>query len=92
MFSLIDKFENFLLALCTLSDNSFWKLFVTYFIFILMYAFFSKNLEKYLGYQNEVRLYDVVFILLVFAMFAWNSHYLYKVKVQIGTPSFKIKD
>ena len=92
MFSLIDKFENFLLALCTLSDNSFWKLFVTYFIFILMYTFFSKNLEKYLGYQNEVRLYDVVFMLLVFAMFAWNSHYLYKVKVQIGTPSLKIKD
>lgn len=92
MFSLIDNFKNFLLALCTLSDNSFWKLFVTYFIFILMYYFFSKNLEKYLGYQNEVRLYDVVFMLLVFAMFAWNSRYLYEVKVQIGTPSFKIKD
>lgn len=92
MIEIIQKIENFLLALCTLSDNSFWKLFVTYVIFMLIYALFTVNLEKYLGYENKVRFYDLIFMFLVFAMFTWNSYHLYLVKIQMGTPTFQIKD
>lgn len=87
----IEEIENFLLALCTLSDNSFFKLFLTYVVFAIMYSFLSFNIEKYLGLETKVRLYDLIFIVLLFAMFAWNSYHLHIVKVNTGTPSFKIK-
>lgn len=91
MIELIEKFENFLLALCTLSDNSFFKLFLTYAIFAVMYSFLSMNIEKYLGFKNETRIYDLVFICCLFAMFAWNSYHLYLVKVNSGVSAFTIK-
>ena len=91
MINILEKFENFLLALCTLSDNSFFKLFVTYVIFAVMYSFLSYNLEKYLGFETKVRTYDLVFIVVLFTVFAWNSYHLHTVKVQTGTPSFQIK-
>ena len=92
MIDLIQKFENFLLALCTLSDNSFLKLFITYVIFILIYTFFTVNIERYLGFENKVRIYDLIFMFLMFCMFAWNSYHLYNVKVSTGTPTFQVKE
>lgn len=91
MIGIIEKIENLLLALCSLSDNSFLKLFITYMIFAIMYGFLSFHIEKYLGFENKTRLYDLIFIVLLFAMFAWNSYHLHIVKVNTGTPSFKIK-
>jgi hypothetical protein len=91
MIKIIEEIENFLLALCALSDNSFFKLFLTYAIFAILYTFLTTNIEKYLGFKNEVRLYDLIFIVCLFAMFAWNSYHLHIVKVNTGTPSFKIK-
>lgn len=91
MINLIERFENFLLALCTLSDNSFLKLFITYVIFMLIFIFFTVNIEKYLGFETKVRLYDLIFMFLMFCMFAWNSYLLHTVKVQTGTPSYQIK-
>lgn len=92
MIEIIQKIENFLLALCTLSDNSFLKLFITYVIFMLIYTFFTVNIEKYLGFENKARIYDLIFMFLMFCMFAWNSYHLYLVKIQMGTPTFQIKD
>ena len=91
MIEIIEKIENFLLALCALNDNSFLKLFITYILFILAYGYLSSQVEKYLGFKNEVRLYDLIFIVFIFSMFAWNSYHLHMVKVNSGTPSFKIK-
>ena len=92
MIEIIQKIENFLLALCTLSDNSFLKLFITYVIFMLIYTFFTVNIEKYLGFENKVRIYDLIFMFLMFCMFAWNSYHLYLVKIQMKTTTFQIKD
>lgn len=91
MVEILEKIENFLLVICTLSDNSFLKLFFTYAVFAVMYSFLTMNIEKYLGYEVKVRLYDLIFIVVLFAMFAWNSYHLHIVKVNTGTPSFKIK-
>lgn len=92
MLNLLERFENFLLALCTLSDNSFFKLFGIYVLFILMYHFSVYHLEIYLDFEPKVMLYDLIFIVALFAIFAWNSYLLHKVKVKTGTPSFQVKN
>ena len=92
MLNLLERFENFLLALCTLSDNSFFKLFGTYVLFLLMYHFLVYHLEIYLGFEPKVMLYDLIFIVALFAVFAWNSYLLHKVKIKTGTLSFQIKN
>ena len=92
MLNLLERFENFLLALCTLSDNSFFKLFGAYTLFLLMYHFLVYNLEIYLDFEPKVMLYDLIFIVTLFAIFAWNSYLLNKVKIKTGTPSFQVKN
>ena len=70
-------FKNLMMALSTISDHSFGKLFVMYLCFIIMYAFLAK-----------VRLYDIIVILLLYTVFTFNCYHLYQAKILEGVNSY----
>ena len=81
-------FKNLMMALSAISDHSFGKLFIMYFCFILMYGFLAKELESFFGYENKVRLYDIIVILLLYAVFAFNCYHLYQAKILEGVKAY----
>ena len=81
-------FKNLMMALSTISEHSFAKLFIMYLCFILMYGFLAKELESFFGYENKVRLYDIIVILLFYAVFAFNCYHLYQAKMLEGVKSY----
>ena len=82
-------FKNLMMSLSTISGHSFGHLFIMYLCFILMYSFLAKELESFFGYEHKVRLHDIIVILLLYAVFAFNCYHLYQAKILEGVNSYR---
>ena len=81
-------FKNLMMTLSTISEHSFGKLFIMYLCFMLMYGVLAKELESFFGFENKVRLYDIIVILMFYAIFAFNCYHLYQAKILEGVNSY----
>jgi len=76
----MDFIINIMLRICDLSDKSFLHLFFFYMVILVIYHIFAVNIESYINIEKKVYLHDLIFMLFIFSLFAYNAYWLSNIK------------